>query len=333
MSQYVISYSPHAKDPVDVQKIMWGVVIAMFPAFLFSVYFYGIRAITVTAVSVIACVVFEYGIVKWILKKAPSVNDGSAVITGVLLAFNLPSSIPIWQIIIGALVAIGIAKITFGGIGSNPFNPALVARCFMIVSFPADMTTWPVPLKTAWIWNVDAITAATPLNIVKEGVKAGETVNSLMGQLPSYLDMAIGYMGGCIGEVSAVAILLGGIYMLFKKIITWHIPIFYLTSLFVFSGIFWLVDPAKYADPVFHIITGGAMLGAWFMATDMVTSPMSKKGQIIYAIGGGVICGAIRLFGAYPEGCSFSILIMNGLVPLIDKYVKPSRFGKEINFG
>lgn len=333
MSELNISLSPHAKDPIDVQKIMWGVIIALVPSFLFSIYFYGIRSITVTAVAVVSCVFFEYAIDLWLFKRDTSIGDGSAAITGVLLAFNLPSSIPIWQIIIGSLVAIGIAKMTFGGLGNNPFNPALVGRCFMIVSFPADMTTWPVPIKTAWIWNVDAITAATPLSIIKEGVNGGESVASLMNKIPSYFDMFIGNVGGCIGEVSALAILIGGIYMIYKKIITWHIPVFYLGALFVFAGIFWAIDPSKYADPIFHILTGGVMLGAWFMATDMVTSPMSTKGQIIYAIGGGVICAAIRLFGSYPEGCSFSILIMNALVPLIDKYVKPSRFGKEVNFG
>ncbi len=333
MTKLTVSLSPHEKGPFSVNGIMWGVVIALLPAFIASIYYYGLRAIVVTAVAAVTCILVEFFVQKFMLKERVTAFDGSAAVTGILLAFNLPSSIPIWQVIIGSIVAIGVGKMAFGGLGRNPFNPALVGRGFMIMSFPVDMTTWPVPLKTAWMWNADAITAATPLGVLKEGLKKGESMADLAQQLPGYLDVFLGNIGGCIGEVSALAVLLGGLYMIFKKIITWHIPVFYLGTIFVVTGLFWLTDTAHYADPVFHILTGGVMLGGFFMMTDMVTSPMSKKGQIIFAVGAGLICSFIRLFGAYPEGCMFSILIMNSFVPLIDKYVKPKRFGTEVNYG
>ncbi len=333
-NRLTISLSPHEKGDVQIEKIMWGVVIALIPAFLASVYYYGFQALRVIVVTLVFCIGLEYLIQKYVLKlKKITALDGSAAITGLLLAFNVPSSIPTWMLFAGSVFAIGIAKMTFGGLGKNPFNPALVGRAFMLASFPVQMTSWPVPMKNIWSLGADAVTSATPLGLLKEGVKAGETVQQLAHKMPSYLDMFLGNIGGCIGEVSALAILIGGIYMLYKKIITWHIPIFYLLSLGIFTGIFWLVNPAKFADPLFHILAGGAMLGAWFMATDMVTSPMSIKGQIIFAVMGGILCGAIRLLGTYPEGCSYSILIMNAFVPLIDKYAKPKRFGTEVNYG
>lgn len=329
----VVSLSPHQKGDLNVEKIMWGVVIALSPAFLFSIYYYGLHAVRVVVLAVIFCVGTEYIAQKFFLKTKVSVLDGSAVITGLLLAFNVPAGIPWWQLLVGSMAAIGVAKMAFGGIGKNPFNPALVGRAFMLASFPVEMTTWPVPLKNIWSIGADAVTGATPLGILKEGVRAGETVAQLADRLPDYFDMFIGHLGGCIGEISALAILIGGIIMLWRKIITWHIPVFYLLSLAGFSGAAWLIDPNKYADPLFHLLAGGAMLGAWFMATDMVTSPMSVKGQIIFAVFGGILCGAIRLFGSYPEGCSYSILIMNAFVPLIDKYAKPKRFGMEVKNG
>ncbi len=337
---YVVSLSPHEKGTFTVEKVMWGVVIALIPSFLFSLYFFGIRAFVVTAVAMIVCILTEYGIQKFMMKTKVTAFDGSAAITGILLAFNVPSSIPLWEIIIGSFFSIAIGKMVFGGLGKNPFNPALIGRAFMLASFPVDMTSWPKPIETQWLWNmgkaVDGTTAATPLGILKEGVKMGETVPQLADKFPAsfdYFNLFIGNVGGCIGEVSAFAIILGGIYMMYKKIITWHIPVFYLASIALFTGIFWLIDPSKYADPLFHILAGGVMLGGFFMMTDMVTSPMTIKGQIIFAISAGVLCGAIRLFGGYPEGCSYSILIMNAFVPLIDKYVKPVRFGKEVNYG
>jgi electron transport complex protein RnfD len=322
--QLVVSLSPHQKGGVDIEKVMWGVVIALVPSFLASVYFYGFNAIKVVVLSLVFCVGIEYLIQKFVTKEKITAFDGSAAITGLLLAFNVPSGIPWWQLLAGSAVAIGVAKFAFGGLGKNPFNPALVGRAFMLASFPVEMTTWPVPLQNIWSFGADAVTSATPLGVLAEKGPA---------DLPSYMDLFIGQVGGCIGEISALAILVGGIYMIYKKIITWHIPVIYLASLAGFSGILYLVDSSKYADPIFHILAGGAMLGAWFMATDMVTSPMSIKGQVIFAVGGGILCGAIRIFGSYPEGCSYSILIMNAFVPLIDKYVKPKRFGTEVNYG
>jgi len=320
----VVSLSPHQKGDFQVDKIMWGVVIALVPSFLASVYFYGINAIKVVVLAMVFCIGIEWVVQKFVTKEKVTAFDGSAAITGLLLAFNVPSTIPWWQLLAGSAIAIGVAKMAFGGLGKNPFNPALVGRAFMLASFPVQMTTWPVPLQNVWSFGADAVTSATPLGTLAEKGVAG---------LPSYMDLFIGKVGGCIGEVSALAILIGGLYMIYKKIITWHIPVFYLGSLAAFSGVLYLIDSTKYADPLFHILAGGAMLGAWFMATDMVTSPMSVKGQIIFAIGGGVLCAAIRIFGSYPEGCSYSILIMNAFVPLIDKYVKPKQFGTEVNYG
>jgi Na+-translocating ferredoxin:NAD+ oxidoreductase subunit D len=323
-NRLVVSLSPHQKGDQELEKIMWGVVIALVPAFLASVYFYGINAVKVVGLALVFCIGTEFLIQKFITKEKVTAFDGSAAITALLLAFNVPSSVPWWQLLAGSVVAIGVAKMTFGGLGKNPFNPALVGRAFMLASFPVEMTTWPVPLQKVWEFGADAVTSATPLGVLAE---KGTT------DLPGYVDMFVGKIGGCIGEVSAVAILIGGLYMIYKKIITWHIPVFYLLSLAGFTGILWLIDSAKYADPLFHLLAGGAMLGAWFMATDMVTSPMSIKGQIIFAVFGGILCGAIRIFGSYPEGCSYSILIMNAFVPLIDKFAKPKRFGKEVNYG
>jgi len=340
MSRYVISLSPHEKGTYTVNTVMWGVVIALMPSFLASVYFFGVRAVAVTAVAVATCIGVEYLIQKFMLKCEITALDGSAAITGILLAFNLPSSIPLWEVVVGAIFSIGIAKMVFGGLGKNPFNPALAGRAFMLASFPVDMTTWPIPVKTAMMWTmgkaVDGTTSATPLGMLKEGIKSNSNITDIIAGSPQsfdYFNLFIGNIGGCIGEVSALAIILGGIYMLYKKIITWHIPVFYLGALFVFTGIFWMTDPNHYADPLFHMLSCGVVLGAWFMATDMVTSPMSVKGQILFAVLAGVLCGSIRLFGGYPEGCSYSILIMNAFVPLIDKYIKPVRFGKEVNYG
>lgn len=332
-NRLTVSLSPHEKGDLSVEKIMWGVVIALMPSFLASVYFFGFHAVRVVVLSVVFCIAVEYLVQKFITKQTITAFDGSAAITGLLLAFNVPSSIPSWQLLVGSIIAIGVAKMTFGGLGQNPFNPALIGRAFMLASFPAEMTTWPVPLVNAWKFGADAVSSATPLGILKEGVKAGQTIPQLAGQLPGYFDMFLGAKGGCIGEVSALAILIGGAFLLYKKIITWHIPIFYLLSLAAFTGVFWLVNPAKYADPLFHILAGGAMLGAWFMATDLATSPMTVKGQVIFAVSGGILCGVIRLAGSYPEGCSYSILIMNAFVPLIDKFVKPRRFGVGVKHG
>jgi electron transport complex protein RnfD len=277
-------------------------------------------------------VAVEYLIQKFILKTKPSVSDGSAIVTGLLLAFNVPSNLPVHIIIIGAIVSIGIAKMTFGGLGNNPFNPALVGRVFLLISFPVQMTSWPVPsgFNTSY---TDAVTGATPLAIMSEGIRNGEAVSTLMEQIPSHMQLFYGYMGGSMGEIAALALILGGLYMIWRKIITWHIPVTILLTVAVFTGILWAADPMKYPDPLFHLLTGGLMLGAIFMATDYVTSPMTAKGKVIYGIGIGVITVLIRNWGAYPEGVSFAILIMNAFVPLLNMYIKPKRFGKEVKHG
>ena len=325
MNKLIVSLSPHVHSGDSVQKNMYGVLIALLPAFIVSLCFFGLGALIVTATSVLACLFFEWAIGKFIMKKeTTTICDGSAIVTGVLLAFNMPSNLPIWIIILGALFAIGVSKMSFGGLGCNPFNPALAGRVFLLLSFPVQMTTWPeVGQLVAY---TDAATGATPLAIMK-GVIVGAPGASL-DQLPDAFSLFIGQNGGCLGEVSAIALLLGLAYMLWKKIITWHIPVSILATVFVFTGIMNLVDPTLYASPLNHMFTGGLMLGAIFMATDYVTSPMSKNGMLIYGVCIGLLTVVIRLFGAYPEGMSFAILIMNAFTPLINTYVKPKRFGE-----
>jgi electron transport complex protein RnfD len=327
-----ISPSPHAHGKETTRKLMFGVVVALMPAFFASVFYFGIGALIVTATSVTSCIVFEYLIQRFIFKKPISITDGSALVTGLLLAFNLPSNIPVFIIVIGSLVAIGIAKMTFGGLGNNPFNPALVGRVFMLISFPVQMTSWPVPAGISSGYT-DAITGATPLAVIKEGIKNGESLSQLMEKVPTTIQMLIGKMGGSIGEVAALALMIGFAYLLYRKIITWHIPVSVIGSVAVFTSILWLVNPESNADPVFHLLSGGLMLGAIFMATDYVTSPMNPKAMIIYGCGIGVLTVIIRVWGAYPEGVSFAILIMNAFVPLMNAYIKPKRFGEEVKNG
>ncbi len=319
MEKLIISPAPHIHGGDSIGKNMRGVIIALIPALLASFYFFGLGALIVTLTSVIACVLFEYLIQRFILKGNITIFDGSAALTGLLLAFNLPSNLPIWMIIIGALVAIGVAKMSFGGIGNNPFNPALVGRVFLLISFPVAMTTWPEvqPLSLSYL---DANTGATVLSIIKEG-----GVSEL-----SKMDMLMGKMGGSLGEISAIALLIGLVYMLIRKIITWHIPVSIFLTVIVFSGIMHGIAPETYMSPLTHLLTGGLMLGAIFMATDYVTSPMTPKGMWIFGVGIGIITVVIRTWGAYPEGVSFAILIMNGFTPLINFYVKPKRFGEKV---
>ena len=348
MNIFKVSGSPHVHTDNSVNKIMYGVIYAMIPAALVSIYFFGFSAVRVLLISVVACLLVEYIIQKYLLKSAISITDGSAIITGVLLAFNVPCNLPWWIIIIGAIVAIGIGKMSFGGLGKNIFNPALVGRVFLLISFPVQMTSWPIPKPLFTKAVTDAITGPTPLGALKgELYKEGATIQKVMQdgityiqdgvevtyRIPSYVDQLLGNMGGSLGEISAIALLIGAIYMLFRKIITWHIPAGYLGSAIIFSGILWLADPLHFIDPLFHLVTGGMMLGVFFMATDMVTSPMSAKGQLIFGAGAGILTILIRVFGAYPEGVSFAILIMNAFVPLIDRGFKPKRFGETIKLG
>lgn len=328
MSKLIVSLSPHAHGTDSVERNMYGVIIALLPALLVSFLYFGIGSVVVCASSVAACMFFEWAITKYIMKKELTLTDGSAILTGLLLGFNLPSNLPVWIIIIGALVAIGIGKMTFGGLGCNPFNPALVGRCFLLVSFPAQMTSWPVAGQLTSY--VDAQTGATPLSIMKEAIKSGDP--TVLDRLPDSVSLLLGNPGinhgaGTIGEICALALIIGLIYMLWKKIITWHIPVSILATVFVFCGLLHVANPI-YANPVAELLTGGLMLGAIFMATDYVTSPMTHKGQIIYGIAIGALTVIIRNWGSYPEGMSFAILIMNAFTPLINAYVKPKRFGE-----
>lgn len=318
-----VSPSPHIHSDDSTQKIMYRVVYAMIPALAWSVFVFGLDALRVTLIAVAACLAFEYIIQKYLLKTKPMITDGSALITGILLAFNVPSNLPWWIIVVGSLVSVGIAKLSFGGLGNNIFNPALVGRIFMLISFPVQMTSWPVNARS----GIDAVTSATPLSIIKEGISNGTPISEITQKLPTTFDMLLGNIGGSLGEISALLLIVGGIYMLWKKVITWHIPVSIILTVAVVAAIFWKINPTTYINPVYHVLTGGLMLGAIFMATDMVTSPMNPKGQIIYGVGIGLITISIRMFGAYPEGISFAILIMNAVTPLINTYVKPKRFG------
>ena len=302
--------------------------MALVPMLLTGIAFFGLNALLISLVSVACCCLFQWLIEKFILKVPSTVCDGSAVVTGLLLAFNVPATADmIWLVALGALVAIGVGKMSFGGLGKNPFNPALVGRVFMLISFPVQMTTWPTVGK--WFpMSLDTVSGATPLGVIKEGLKNGQSMSEIMANndLPSLVDIFLGHMGGSFGEVCALAILIGAIYLLCCKIISWHIPVAFIGTAFIFSGILWLADPTQFINPVTTILTGGIMLGACFMATDMVTSPMSKTGQLIFGAGCGLLTIIIRNWGAYPEGVSFAILLMNSVTPLINRWCKPQRF-------
>lgn len=317
MALLTISGSPHIQSKETTKSIMWNVVAALIPTLLVGIYYFGFRVLAVTLVSVAACVLFEWLIQKFILQGRQTISDGSAVITGILLAFNLPSDIPFYIVVIGAVVAIGIGKMTFGGLGKNPFNPALVGRVFLFLSFPTEVakSEWvqPHPLFSGGL--VDAFTGPTPLASIGKNNSQGLNV----------LDMFLGATGGSLGEVAAIAIIIGGVYLLLKRIITWHIPVAFLTSAFVFSGILYLFGIT--VNPIYHLLAGGMLLGAVFMATDMTTSPISKSGQLVFGVGCGLLTILFRCFGPMPEGVSFAILIMNALTPLINKAFKPSKFG------
>ena len=314
----VISPAPHVHGKNDTQRMMGDVLIALLPALAVSVLAYGWQAFVVVAFSVACCVLVEWLVQKFLLKGPSTLGNLSAVVTGVLLGFNLPANIPLGLVAIAAVVSIGIGKMTFGGLGKNPFNPALVGRVFLLVAFPVAMTSFPEA--------VGAVSGATPLAMAKEALKAGASVSQVMESVDLQA-MFLGAKSGSLGEISVVALLVGFVWLLYRRVISWHIPVCVLGTMAIFSGITWAVSPAEYMSPLFHILSGGAVLGAVYMATDYVTSPMTKKGMVIYAVGVGAITMLIRLWGPYPEGMSFAILIMNSLVPLIDKYVRPKRFG------
>ncbi len=326
MNNYVISGSPHVHGGESTKKIMYSVIIALMPAFLFSIYYFGFDAVRVTLISVAACVLTEWLIQKFLLKGQNTISDGSAIITGMLLAFNLPSNIPAWMIIVGSIVAIGIGKMSFGGLGNNPFNPALVGRVFMLISFPVAMTTWPTPKPLFGEALSDAVTGPTLLGHIKEGVAQGMSASDLS----VYENIEPLIYSGSLGEIGSIAIIIGGLFLIFRKVIDWQTPVFVIATVAIISTICWLVDPTQFVNPMIHIFGGGLMLGAFFMATDMATSPMTTSGKIVFAIGIGALTIIIRLWGAYPEGMSFAILIMNAFVPLINKICKPKRFGNTV---
>lgn len=318
----IISPAPHIHSNNSIDKCMWNVIIAMTPALLVSVVVFGFSALLILLVSVVACIATEWLIEKFLFKRKPMISNGSAIITGILLALNLPNLLPWWIVVIGAVVAIGIGKMSFGGLGHNIWNPALVGRVFLLLSFPAAMTTWDSSIRTG-VKAADAITGAS------SDASTGATLLSAMKTDPTGIDITasdwwnllIGNMNGSLGEVGAIAILIGLIYLLITKVITWHIPISIILTTMIFS---WILD----YNPLLEVLSGGLLLGAVFMATDYVTSPMTKLGQIIYGIGIAVITIIIRRFGSYPEGVSFAILLMNSFTPLINKYCKPHRFGE-----
>lgn len=317
-NKFFVAPSPHVHSAQSTRSIMRDVLIAMLPALAVSTWVYGLDVLKVSAVAVVSCVVIEYLIQKFLFRGECTVSNLSAAVTGLLLAFNLPSSIPWWIVVIGSLVAIGVAKMTFGGLGRNPFNPALVGRVFLLIAYPVQMTSFPAPVVGGY---ADALSGATPLAAIKAGVPVEDV---------DLLSMFSGTIPGSLGEIAAAALIVGGIYLLWRRVITWHIPVAVLGTMAVFAFFVALADGGGarlYQLPAFHVLAGGALLGAIFMATDYVTSPMTHKGMIIYGIGIGAVTMIIRLWGAYPEGMSFAILLMNAVTPLINKYVKPVRFG------
>lgn len=311
MANFVVSGTPHVRSKESIQSIMRDVIIALIPATAAGIYFFGLQALILIAVSIIASVFFEW-LYQKLLKKPVTISDLSAVVTGLLLAMNLPASAPIWVPIVGAAFAIIFAKQLFGGLGQNFINPALAGRAFLLASYPTEMTSWTAPVGFS---GADAVAVATPLATLKTGAMPDASLT----------DVILGTnIGGCIGETCAVALIIGGIYLLVKHVISWRIPVLYILTVFVLTA---AIGRKGLRVPVYEIFTGGLMLGAFFMATDYASSPVTPKGQIIFAIGCGIITTLIRIFGGYPEGVSYSILIMNLAVPLIERFTEPKIFG------
>ena len=309
-----VSVSPHLVNRrLLTPQIMWLVSLSLLPAGVISVFIFGLRSLWVILVGCISAVLIE-AVIQKLRKQKVTVSDGSALLTGLLLSYNLPSGVPLWLVVVGCFIAIAIAKQAFGGLGGNIFNPALVGRVFLLNAWPKHMTVFSKPF--------DTITQATPLALMKEG-----KIDSLAEAGINYMDLFVGNRGGCIGEVCIIALILGAAYLFYKKIITWHIPLVYLVTVGVFSWVFGSKSALFSGDFIFHILSGGLILGAFFMATDYVTSPLTQKGQIIFAVGCGLLTCIIRFWGGYPEGVSYAILMMNMAVPLIDRWVKPKRYG------
>ena len=308
MANFVVSGTPHVRSKESIQSIMRDVIIALVPATAAGIYYFGLRALILIVAAIISAVFFEW-LYEKITKKPVTINDLSAVVTGLLLAMNLPASAPVWVAIVGSAFAIIFAKQLFGGLGQNFINPALAGRAFLLASYPTEMTTWVVPNGLA----ADAATYATPLAQLKNG-----TLDASLGQL------VIGQVGGTIGETCAIALIIGGIYLLYKHVISWKIPVIYIATVFI---LFAVIGRHGMRMPVQEIFAGGVMLGGIFMATDYASSPVTPKGQVIFAVGAGLLTYLIRTFGGYPEGVSYSILIMNCCVPLIERFTEPTIFG------
>ncbi len=319
-----LSSSPHVHCGESIPIVMYNVIVALLPATIIGIYIFGFPALKV----VFLCSLFSL-LSEFLWQKASKVKvtafDGSAILTGLLLALNLPPGSPWWVCLVGSVVSIVIAKQVFGGLGYNPFNPALVGRVFLLISFPVEMTKWLQPNFTKGFFSSDIVTSATPLALVKEDVMLHGKILNAKGV--NLFDLFIGNVGGCIGEVSVIALVAGGLYLIYRGYVRWQVPFYFIMTVFIFTGIMWLINSQVYINPLYHIFSGGLMLGAFFMATDMVTSPITEKGMIIFAIGCGIITATIRLWGGYPEGVSFAILLMNATVPLIDRYTKPKKFG------
>jgi len=318
MNKYLVSPSPHVHSSVSTRSLMADVVIALMPAIIVSVVFYGWKELFVLGVSVASCVILEYAITRWLFGKQSTVGDLSAVVTGLLLAMNLPATTPWWVVFIGALVAIGVAKMTFGGIGQNVFNPAITGRVFLLISFPTYMTHWEMPQG---LFGADAITGPTLLGVAKE--QGASAVANLDGLQTLLLNI-----GGSAGEISAIALLVGFVYLVCRRVIKPWITLSIFATVAIMAAIFHAIDPMTYTGAAFNLLTGGLILGACFMATDYVTSPMSDWGGVIYGAGIGLLVMLIRYFGAYPEGVSFAILIMNMAVPLINMAFHKKKFGR-----
>jgi electron transport complex protein RnfD len=336
----IISSSPHVRGGRSTSGIMWTVVATLIPAALWSVYLFGSSALTVIVSTVLFCVIAE-ALCQLIARKPVTLGDGSAALSGLILSLTLPPGLPIWICGVGAVVAIVIAKAVFGGLGQNPFNPAMTGRVFLLIAFPGPLTKWIAPRGTGETFlgnpvtavdgsgkvvafgaeGVDAITAATPLGILSE--KGADAVSALSGGM----DLFLGTIHGSLGETSALLLLLGGLVLVWRKVITWHIPISFLASMAVFAALTHVIDSTSYASAPFHLFTGGAILGAFFMATDYVTSPMHPLGKLIFGVGCGVLTMVIRLWAGYPEGVSFAVLLMNATVPILDMYTRPKKFG------
>ena len=324
-TQFLLTPSPHIKADESVRDLMVSVIIALIPTTAVGIYFFGITALVTVLIATASSILFEF-IYQRITKKENTISDGSAVLTGLLLGLNLPSIFPWWGTVIGSLVAIILVKHLFGGIGYNVFNPALTARVFLLISWPIQMTTFPKPSPI--FSGVDAVTEATPLTAVKTIQLSHDLTKTIDSATNiNWLDLFIGNRGGSIGEVSIIALLIGGIYLIYKRTISWHIPLSYILTTGFFTTVAHFENPTTTASPVFHLLNGGLFLGAFFMATDYVTSPITKKGMIIFGIGCGFLTVVIRQHGSYPEGVSFAILLMNMIAPLIDKYVRQRRFG------